>query len=123
MGLIFQLKDDELGLFGDEAALGKPVGSDIRQGKKTLHSLLLSRRVSPRENRRLDKIFGNPTATADDIAYARSLAERYDVRDAVGKKIEKYRREVSPRILNLPVDTKYREILKDLLAFSLIREK
>ncbi|WP_040413378.1 polyprenyl synthetase family protein [Desulfosporosinus sp. OT] len=40
LGLAFQIKDDILDVVGDSATLGKPAGSDLRQGKATYVSLL-----------------------------------------------------------------------------------
>ncbi len=40
LGLAFQIKDDILDVVGDSETIGKPVGSDLRQGKSTYPSLL-----------------------------------------------------------------------------------
>lgn len=42
MGLLFQIRDDELSVEGDSAITGKPAGSDQRNEKQTLATLLKS---------------------------------------------------------------------------------
>ncbi len=121
--MIFQLVDDELGLFGTEAELGKPVGSDLRQGKKTLLNLLIDRRAGPADRRRWAAVFGNPEAGKAGIAFARGLAEATGARAEVRSRIATYRNRAAGRIRALPVAPRVRAVLEGLLEDSLSRRK
>ena len=55
----FQIKDDELGLFGSPEKTGKPVKSDIREGKRTLLAAGLLGRATGTDAERLGGIFGH----------------------------------------------------------------
>ena len=56
VGLVFQLRDDVLGAFGDPAATGKPVGDDLREGKPTLLLALAGSAASPSQREVLDRV-------------------------------------------------------------------
>jgi geranylgeranyl diphosphate synthase type I len=80
LGFVFQLKDDELGVFADQADLGKPVGSDIEANKKTLLRHRLYRDAGESERGRLDGIFGSSPVGVEDLRYVRNLIERLGIR-------------------------------------------
>lgn len=72
-GTAFQLRDDILGILGNEKELGKPVGSDIREGKKTtiVRTALLN--ASPRESEIIRNILGKYDASEDEIKIVTKL--------------------------------------------------
>lgn len=80
LGILFQLKDDELGLFADEKILGKPVGADIRENKKTIFRHRLLARADEETKARLAAMFGNPATGATEATYVRQQLERFGVR-------------------------------------------
>jgi geranylgeranyl diphosphate synthase type I len=123
MGLIFQIKDDELGLFGEERTLGKPVGSDIRQGKKTLIRLRLLERATAGERQALAAVFGRPDASEEDVRVVRELALRHGVDADIRRTMARYGAKARAAIRGLGVDVKHREVLETLLEFSLTRRK
>ena len=66
-GLAFQLVDDYLGATANEKVLGKPVGSDLREGKKTLIIVHALSHASPEERRRILEALGNKRISPEDL--------------------------------------------------------
>jgi octaprenyl-diphosphate synthase len=56
IGMAFQLVDDLLDFTGDEGALGKPVGGDLREGKMTLPVIHLLGRGEPAADALIRKV-------------------------------------------------------------------
>jgi len=81
LGVAFQLRDDLLGIFGDAAATGKPVGNDIRQGKRT--SLVAAMEGDAVAAPVLARAFGRSDASAEDVAAVMRAMETSGARDRV----------------------------------------
>ena len=75
-GLAFQLRDDDLGVFGDPTVTGKPAGDDLREGKRTVLLALTWAASSPAERTALANVLGVAEASADEIAVATQIIER-----------------------------------------------
>ena len=89
-GMAFQIIDDVLALTADEKILKKPVGNDIREGKRTLMVVYALERASDAQAKRILRTLGNKDATAERIRntievidslgaidYAKQLAEKF----------------------------------------------
>ena len=60
LGFAFQLRDDLLGVFGDEETTGKPAGDDLREGKRTV-LLAIARQNADRGTVTVfDELIGDP---------------------------------------------------------------
>ncbi len=72
-GLIFQITDDIIGLFGDERKTGKPISSDISQNKKTVLFVYAYQRATDSQKRSLDSILGKKTITKAEVATVKQI--------------------------------------------------
>ncbi len=116
-GTIFQIRDDELGALGDPAKTGKPVGADIKEGKKTLLYHYLMKSCKESERKKLAAIFGNPAATPDDILYVQKLTRRHGVPRLLAQEVKTLQKQASDHLAGLPVDATYRKELRQLINF------
>lgn len=122
-GLLFQLKDDELGLYGSEKELGKPVGSDLKECKKTLYYHYLRQNAEAEDVKRFEKICGNDSLSLSMVQEVQNMMEKYNVDKVISQKMDGLQNELKEEIAALDIPDKYRDILSELLAFSLKRKK
>ena len=69
----FQIRDDILGVFGDEAKTGKSTIGDLREGKRTVLIEFFTTTATPDEYRLFHEYFGNPQASDASLAQLKEL--------------------------------------------------
>jgi geranylgeranyl diphosphate synthase type I len=99
LGIAFQLQDDLLGAFGDPAAMGKPSGDDLRDGKRTL--LLAEALARVGDARALEELVAR--GSADAVEELRGVLVRSGARAAVEERIRGLGREAMGCVDDLPL--------------------
>lgn len=123
-GIGFQIWDDVLGLLGDSKKTGKPVGSDIRNGKRTLiivHAMENMKRPSHDRDVLLAAL-GKEDATDDEVKAAIEVLRRTGSIDFVSQKAQAYITE-SKRLLECLPDGKEKKMLAMLIEYSVGRDR
>lgn len=68
IGIAFQIQDDILGIFGSEKKIGKPLGSDIREGKQTILVAKALAMANQEQLKQIKKILGKENITSNEVA-------------------------------------------------------
>ncbi|MFA5926910.1 MAG: polyprenyl synthetase family protein [Patescibacteria group bacterium] len=90
LGIAFQIQDDILGMFGSEEKLGKPVISDLKEGKKTLLILKALDRATARQREIIEINLGNKKTTMNGLKDVREVINQtksLDYSKAMAKKL------------------------------------
>jgi len=123
LGILFQIRDDEIGLFGNEEVTGKPVGSDIREGKKTLYIHYLIEKTEGEDRKILEKILAGKDTTPSALNQLHRLADKSGVAVLIKNIFDSYKSRSLRAIKNLDVKDKYRRMLYELVDFVVNRRK
>jgi geranylgeranyl diphosphate synthase type I len=115
LGEAFQLRDDLLGIFGDPGVVGKPVDSDIREGKR---NVLYAKTVASLEG--ADKAFfmsrwgRRDELTDDDVELLRDMVDRSGARREVEELLGRLLEQALARLAVLDVPEDARAALAEL---------
>ncbi len=116
VGVAFQLRDDELGMFSTEVELGKPIGSDTKEGKATLLIAKALEVANDDDREFLEVLYGNKRIGEDDLDKVKEIVEktgalRYSQR--LCRELVEEGKLVIPRITRKTLYKKYLSELAD----------
>jgi len=120
LGLIFQIKDDELGLFGTEAEIGKPATSDAREGKKTLYYIYSLQLGTHEQRQQFSGLYGKADLTIADLVLIRGLVIATGAQDKVNDKLQRLEKTAQTLIDDLP--TNWQTFFTHFLNYNLLRK-
>ena len=119
LGIAFQLNDDLLGIWGEEAATGKEP-SDLAAHKKTLPILYALEHAGPEDRERLAAIVAGPAPTDPEVTEARAILERSGARDYTRDEARRYRDEAVRQLaLTGAVDEFAQARLRDIIVSAI----
>ncbi|MBR5295095.1 MAG: polyprenyl synthetase family protein [Clostridia bacterium] len=117
-GLAFQLQDDILGITSDEKTLGKPIGSDIREGKPTILLLTAYKNATEEEKAFLRRVVGL-SKDEEEILGARKILLEKGVEETK-QEANRYLALAEKDLAILP-DSHRKELLESWRQFMLSR--
>ncbi len=97
LGLAFQLQDDLLDSYGDESELGKKIGGDILEGKKTFLMMQAMSHADEPKREILRSTYKDATLTAEEkIARVKAVYDALDIRRITEQQIStRFERAIS----------------------------
>lgn len=120
-GVIFQIRDDQLGIMGDVGEIGKPTGSDIRANKQTLHRLLLLERVRGTEWADVAGLFGAAELTEPQIDRVRTALVETGTIAELDRRVATLRSEAANELDSLPLSEAARSIFQSIDEYNATR--
>ena len=103
LGLAFQIQDDLLDLVADEKELGKTIGNDIVEGKKTyLIIKALEKAESEQQKNLLKQFIDNNGLSADYVQKMKDMFRELDVFDEAERNISEYFERAKKSLTKLP---------------------
>lgn len=124
LGVAFQISDDALDYFADEKSWGKKLGDDFREGKATLPAIYTYSAVKDLSvQNKLQKLFSGDEKDRNDKELKNLMGIMGDV--SANEYCMGFARDYSGKgakeLFKMP-GNKYKEVLEDILDFSIERE-
>jgi geranylgeranyl diphosphate synthase type I len=121
LGLAYQVQDDTLDLIGDESALGKPVFTDLRGGKKSIVLIHCLSHCSIDDRRFILSLLNRSGSySGDEMSRLRGLLEKHGSVDYAREKVLRYTRAAKDALSSVP-ESRAKSLLLELTDYLATR--
>lgn len=122
-GIAFQIKDDVLGVFGDQKKTGKSSFSDLKEGKKTLLTFKAYEKANFEQKKILDKYLGKIDLSDEEAEEVRQIIRDTGSLDYSLEKCKMYIQKAQKALEKLPKNNKEAwQFLYELTEYLVVRE-
>ena len=122
LGFVFQIRDDMLGVWGDEEATGKPVGADIRRRKNTLPVVYAMSRAQGKDRQLLQDVYSQTVVADAEVASVLEVMERLGTREYAQSLAEQHCEDAIQSLYRLELSPEAQRDVEDIARFLLVRE-
>ena len=122
VGMAFQVVDDVLDLTASEEVLGKPVASDLREGKATLAVIHAYQHASPEDQKKIQKVLDDRALNGVTHADILAILNRHGSLDFANAKATEFSDAARRDLQDFP-DNEFKRALLWIPDFVVAREK
>ena len=122
LGFLFQVRDDILGIWGDEESTGKPVGADIRRKKNAFPAVYAMSQAQGEDKRHLLGIYRKRELSDADVEDVLHIMDALNVREHAHTLAVEEAEVAIEALAAVEMDHSARREYENLLEFLLHRE-
>lgn len=122
VGLAFQIRDDVLGIWGDEARTGKPLGSDIRRRKKTFPLVYALAHAAGSSKDDLLKLYRSHTVDEDGVKSVMAVLDAVGARQKARELAEDHCERAVRHLADAAMPPSGRTELEEVARFLVSRD-
>lgn len=122
LGFIFQVRDDVLGVWGDEETTGKPVGADIRRKKNSFPVVHAMSQAKGAEKKCLLDIYKQDEVVESDVDRVLQIMEKAETRDFAHTMATEHGKDATDALESVDLEPSARAEIDEMIHFLLVRE-
>lgn len=121
LGIAFQIQDDINDIFSDKKQLGKELGGDIREGKKTLLYAYASEHANKRQREILEKYYGNINIGQKEIGVVKEVLVETEALEYALSEASKYSKKAKESIDGITNNERFQKLFLEMAEYFVNR--